>query len=144
MLGVVDLSPYPLDKPLEAVPAGGKSDMQHMCVQAYELSRREGLTLLQVAKHFAGSRSHFEVVGTAIDVADQIEHWYRSESADGFNVLPPVLPEMLELFVDGVIPELQRRGVFRTAYEGPTLREKLELPIPENRFASGSPTAQTA
>jgi alkanesulfonate monooxygenase len=72
-------------------------------------------------------------VGTPVQVVDQLQAWFENEAADGFNILPPVLPGSLDDFVDLVIPELQRRGLFRTAYEGSTLRENLGLARPENR-----------
>jgi alkanesulfonate monooxygenase len=71
-------------------------------------------------------------VGTPTQIADQLQLWFENGAADGFNVLPPVLPASLDDFVDLVIPELQRRGLFRTAYEGKTLRENLALARPEN------------
>ncbi len=66
-------------------------------------------------------------------VADQMEEWFRSDGSDGFNVMFPYVPEGLDDFVDRVVPELQRRGLFRREYEGRTLRENLGLPRPENR-----------
>jgi len=76
------------------------------------------------------------VVGTPAKIADTIQQWFEQGAADGFNVMPPVLPESLNDFVDLVIPELQRRGIFRTAYEGKTLRENLGLVRPESRYAN--------
>ena len=64
-----------------------------------------------------------------------LQDWFENEAADGFNILPPWLPTALDDFVDLVIPELQRRGLFRTAHEGRTLRENLGLPFPVNRWA---------
>jgi hypothetical protein len=69
-------------------------------------------------------------VGTAAQVADELQQWFEKGGADGFNIMPPVLPQTLNDFVDLVIPELQRRRLFRTAYEGTTLRENLGLPWP--------------
>jgi alkanesulfonate monooxygenase SsuD/methylene tetrahydromethanopterin reductase-like flavin-dependent oxidoreductase (luciferase family) len=109
--------------------------MMHMRTAVLEASR-QGLTLAEVAIKFAGARSHLEVVGTASDVADVMHHWLISDCCDGFNMMPPLAPEMLERFVDEVVPELQRRGIYRTAYEGATLRAHLGLPIPENRYAA--------
>ena len=70
------------------------------------------------------------MVGTPKSIADQMEHWFNTGAADGFNVLPPLLPIGLTEFVDGVIPELQRRRLFRTEYQGTTLREHLGLTRP--------------
>jgi hypothetical protein len=63
-----------------------------------------------------------------------MEQWLVEEGSDGFNVMFPYLPEGLDDFVDKVVPELQRRGIFRKEYEGPTLRDNLGLPRPDNRF----------
>ena len=73
-------------------------------------------------------------VGTPATIADQMEEWLASEASYGFNVMFPYLPEGLDDFVDRVVPELQRRGIFRREYEGKTLRENLGLPRPENRY----------
>jgi alkanesulfonate monooxygenase len=74
------------------------------------------------------------ILGTPEQVADQLEDWFINEAADGFNVMPPYLPGGLNDFVEMVIPVLQKRGLFRTEYEGHTLRENLGLPRPENQF----------
>jgi alkanesulfonate monooxygenase SsuD/methylene tetrahydromethanopterin reductase-like flavin-dependent oxidoreductase (luciferase family) len=92
----------------------------------------------------AGARGHLVVIGTPSSIADQIQHWFEHEAADGFNVMPPVLPSSLTEFVDLVVPELQRRGLFRTAYEGRTLRENLGLPWPRHRFADRPEELQAA
>ena len=73
-------------------------------------------------------------IGTPEQVADVMEHWFQNGAADGFNVMPAWLPGSLDDFVDLVIPELQRRGLFRTEYEGTTLRDNLGLPKPVSRF----------
>jgi alkanesulfonate monooxygenase SsuD/methylene tetrahydromethanopterin reductase-like flavin-dependent oxidoreductase (luciferase family) len=81
-----------------------------------------------------GGYSGNKFMGTAKMIADQMEQWLVEEGSDGFNVMFPYLPEGLDDFVDKVVPELQRRGIFRKEYEGVTLRENLGLPRPENRF----------
>jgi alkanesulfonate monooxygenase len=73
-------------------------------------------------------------VGTPQTIADEMQRWLEEEGSDGFNVMFPYLPEGLDDFVDKVVPELQRRGIFRTEYEGATLRENLGLKRPVNRF----------
>ncbi len=73
------------------------------------------------------------IVGTPEQIADDIEHWFRHGAADGFNLMPDALPDGLQDFVDGVVPILQRRGIFRTGYEGRTLREHLGLARPQGR-----------
>ena len=79
-------------------------------------------------------RGHVVVAGSPTQIADEIERWFTEGAADGFNIMPPTLPGGLEDFVDLVVPELQRRKLFRTEYEGRTLRENLGLPRPANRF----------
>ncbi len=79
------------------------------------------------------------MVGTPATIADQMEEWLLTEGCDGFNVMFPYLPAGLDDFVDSVVPELQRRGIFRREYEGATLRENLGLPRPENRFFAKQP-----
>jgi alkanesulfonate monooxygenase len=101
-----------------------------------DLAARENLTVRQLAQRLGGyGGSAF--VGTPMTIADQMQEWLETEASDGFNIMFPYLPEGLNDFVDKVIPELQRRGIFRTEYEGRTLRENLGLPRPENRFFPG-------
>ncbi|UZE51772.1 LLM class flavin-dependent oxidoreductase [Rhodopseudomonas sp. P2A-2r] len=101
-----------------------------------DLAARENLTVRQLAQRLGGyGGSAF--VGTPTTIADQVQEWLETEASDGFNIMFPYLPEGLNDFVDKVIPELQRRGIFRTEYEGTTLRENLGLPRPENRFFPG-------
>ncbi|SHM18530.1 LLM class flavin-dependent oxidoreductase [Actinacidiphila paucisporea] len=99
-----------------------------------ELARRERLTVRQLIGRLGGGRGHRTFAGTAEQVADTIEHWYAAGAADGFNIMPAVLPSGLELFVDRVVPILQERGLFRTEYTGRTLREHYGLPRPANRL----------
>ena len=98
------------------------------------LVRREKPTLRQLLGYMAGARGHFVTAGTPEQIADLIEDWFRDGAADGFNVMPPVLPAMLEVFVAEVVPLLQRRGLFRTEYAGETLREHYGLKRPDVRF----------
>ena len=74
------------------------------------------------------------MVGTPVTIADEMEEWLLTEGSDGFTIQFPYLPDGLDDFVDRVVPELQRRGIFRREYEGKTLRDNLELPRPKNRF----------
>jgi FMN-dependent oxidoreductase (nitrilotriacetate monooxygenase family) len=98
------------------------------------LVRREKPTLRELLGYMAGARGHFVTAGTPEQIADLIEDWFRDGAADGFNLMPPVLPAMLEVFVAEVVPLLQRRGLFRTAYTGETLRAHYGLARPEVRF----------
>jgi len=78
---------------------------------------------------------HRTILGTPETIADQLEEWFINGAADGFNIMPPILPTGLDEFVNLVVPVLQKRGLFRTEYEGSTLREHLGLRRPVNRFA---------
>lgn len=135
----VDMTAYPLDGPVPEIPAteGSQSRVKLLT----ELAARENLTLRQLAAVAAGSRGHRVVVGTAEDIADDFQHWLEQGGADGFNIMPAVLPDQLELFVELVIPELQRRGLFRTYYQYSTLRENLGLPSVDENFAAVAPLA---
>ena len=90
----------------------------------------------QIAQVVAGARAKMVIKGTPKQIADHMEQWYVEEAADGFNIMPPYLPGSLDDFVELVIPELQRRGLFRTEYTGRTLREHLGLPRPPSRYAT--------
>jgi FMN-dependent oxidoreductase (nitrilotriacetate monooxygenase family) len=139
-LGNVDLSGYPLDGPFPQdlpVTEGWKSRQELFA----NLARRENLTIRQLYERVASARGHWTVVGTAKSIADQLEHWFTTGAADGFNVLAPTLPHGLTNFAQLVIPELQRRGLFRTEYTGNTLREHLGLarpPHPQTRRNSAA------
>ncbi|HTC07164.1 MAG TPA: LLM class flavin-dependent oxidoreductase [Acetobacteraceae bacterium] len=98
------------------------------------LVRREKPTLRQLLGYLAGARGHYVTAGSPERIADLIEDWFRDGAADGFNVMPPVLPAMLDVFVAEVVPLLQRRGLFRTEYEGETLRAHYGLARPDVRF----------
>src|SRR5437660_741909 len=98
------------------------------------LVRRDKPTLRQLLGYLAGARGHFVTAGTPEQIADLIEDWFTDGAADGFNIMPPLLPTQLEVFSAEVIPILQRRGLFRTEYEGTTLREHYGLPLPASVF----------
>jgi FMN-dependent oxidoreductase (nitrilotriacetate monooxygenase family) len=100
-----------------------------------ELARRERLTVRQLIGRLGGGRGHRTFAGTPGQVADAIEEWFAAGAADGFNIMPSVLPSGLVAFVDKVVPILQRRGLFRTEYEGATLRDRYGLPRPADRLA---------
>jgi len=99
-----------------------------------DLVRRERPTLLQLLRVLAGARGHYTFAGTPEQVAKLMEEWLDDGAADGFNVMPPLLPTMLDVFIDEVVPLLQRRGLFRTEYEGETLRAHYGLMQPESQF----------
>ena len=142
LVGNVDLSSYPLDGPLPALPEtnGNKSRLKLVT----ELANRENLTIRQLYEAVAGARGHWTIWGTPEQIADQMQEWFENDAADGFNVMPPYLPGGLDDFVEHVIPILQRRGLFRTEYEGHTLRENLGLPRPSNKYSAAATTTATA
>jgi alkanesulfonate monooxygenase len=132
-LGNVDLTPYPMDGPMPQL-APSKVSSQSIFTYVMDIAARGNLTLRQTAQIVAGARGKFVVRGTPAHIVDVMEEWFRNEACDGFNVMPPYLPGSLDDFVTVVIPELQRRGLFRTEYEGRTLRENLGLRRPESRY----------
>jgi FMN-dependent oxidoreductase (nitrilotriacetate monooxygenase family) len=131
LLGGVDLGSHPLDGPLPELPETNASKSRQLLL--LEEARRDNLTIRELYLRVAGSRGHWQVAGTAEQVAGRMEEWFAAGAADGFIVMPPYLPGGLDDFVELVIPELQRRGLFRTEYEGRTLRENLGLRRPEHR-----------
>ncbi|WP_438026628.1 LLM class flavin-dependent oxidoreductase [Sorangium sp. So ce233] len=118
----------PEDLPSEDQIEGAKSRYTLIVT----LARRERLTVRQLIGRLGGGRGHRTFAGTPEQVADAIQHWWEQGAADGFNVMPPVLPSGLAAFVDHVVPILQKRGLFRTQYEGSTLRDRYGLPRPAN------------
>ena len=134
-MGGMDLSGFDLDKPFPETARdtqGSRSGAEAMV----ERSRRENLTIRQLALKTAGSLAGLSVHGSAAEIADMMEDWFVHGACDGFNLQPATLPGTFRDIVELVLPELRRRGLFRTAYEGMTLRENLGLPRPASRYAS--------
>ena len=134
MLGV-DVSGYDPDGPLPEIPPTNASQSGRERILDY--ARRENATIRQLAAR-AGSYAGLSFVGMPETIADKMQEWLESGASAGFNIMFPWLPGGLDDFVDLVVPELQRRGMFRKEYEGTTLREPLGLPRPENRFFPAS------
>jgi alkanesulfonate monooxygenase len=130
-----DASKFDPDGPLPEIPESNASKSGRE--RAIALAQRDGLTVRQLAQRLGGFAG-LAFVGTPKTIADQMEEWLMTEASDGFNIMFPFLPAGLDDFVDKVIPELQRRGLFRREYEGRTLRENLGLPRPENQFFAKS------
>ena len=131
-----DFSHLPLDKKLKPTDFPDPSVVEASRSRTEVIVgfvRQEQPTLRQLLAKLAGARGHFTFEGTPEQAADLMEDWVREGVADGFNVMPPVLPEMLDVFIAEVIPLLQRRGLFRTAYQGETLRSHFGLPRPAVR-----------
>lgn len=129
----VDLSSYSLDDQAPPLPTHTELNQSRLKLVS-DLAGRNGLTLRQLYLSLATARGHRTFVGTPEQVADTIADWFQNGAADGINVMPPVLPTGLTEFVDEVVPILQRRGLFRSDYEGTTLRENLGLARPANRL----------
>ena len=129
----IDLRQYDLDGPPPPFPESTNGNKSRLWLVT-ELAQREQLSLRQLYQRLAAARGHRVVVGTQEKIADEIQSWFDQEAADGFNIMPPVLPESLNDFVELVIPELQKRGLFRTEYTGSTLRENLGLAWPVSRY----------
>jgi FMN-dependent oxidoreductase (nitrilotriacetate monooxygenase family) len=136
-LGVLlgcDVSSFDLDGPLPEIPQSNASQSSRQ--KLVEMAARDSMTVGQLAQYVGGSFTSLELIGTAQSIADEMETWLGEDACDGFNIMFPFLPAGLDDFVDLVVPELQRRGLFRREYEGSTLRENLGLPRPPNRFFS--------
>lgn len=127
-LSISDLWRHPIDGPLPELPESeGMKSRQALVI---EQSRRDNLSIRQLARHFAGARGHWRIVGTPAQIADELQARFEGGAADGFNVMPSYFPGELDAFTTLVVPELQRRGLFRTEYEGRTLRDHLGLKRP--------------
>ena len=131
-----DLRPYDLDGPLPeaaygVTPKGSTTSFRNVLSWAKE----ENLTIRQLYQRFAGARGQRTVIGTAADIVDQMQEWFVNRGVDGFLIQPSHLPGGLQDFIDLVIPELRERGLFRTEYNGTTLRDHLGLPRPSSRYA---------
>lgn len=134
--GGYDFSRLPLDQPLSVDDFPDPATVQAAQSRAAVITglvARERPTLRRLLHSLAGARGHFATAGSPEHVADIIQDWVESGAADGFNVMPPVLPAQLEVFVEHVVPILQKRGLFRTSYEADTLRGHYGLARPINR-----------
>jgi FMN-dependent oxidoreductase (nitrilotriacetate monooxygenase family) len=133
MLGNMDLSAYSLDEPLpDPLPATNGSKGHYESIVS--MARRENLTIRQLGARCAGARGKNSIHGSPKKVADYMEEWFANKACDGFCVLPPYMPGQHTDFCNMVVPELQKRGIFRKEYAGPTLRENLGIPRPESRY----------
>ena len=129
-----DCADWDLDAPVPQLPPletfSGPKGRYATVLRIIETERP---TLRGLLGRLAAGGGHCTMVGTPEQIADRMEHWYRNQGADGFNLMPPSLPDSLQNFVDHVVPELQRRGLFRCEYETATLRGHLGLARPRGR-----------
>jgi len=135
--GGYDFSNLALDQPLSVAdfPDPSKNEASRSRTEAVvALVARERPTLRQLLAKLAGARGHFIVAGSPERIADVMQDWFEDGAADGFNLMPPVLPHQLDLFICEVVPLLQKRGLFRDAYQGETLRSHFGLSRPAVRF----------
>ncbi len=132
-----DFSDLPLDRPLSPTDFPDPDSVEAARSRTeviLNLVRRDKPTLRQLLSYLAGARGHFVTAGTPEQIAGLIEDWFTEGAADGFNIMPPLLPAQLDVFSAEVIPILQRRRLFRTQYEGTMLREHYGLPWPASVF----------
>lgn len=127
-----DARAFDLDGPLPEIPESNASRSSRD--KLVTMARTRNMTVRQLAQWVGGAFGILEMIGTPTMIADQMQEWLESRACDGFNVMFPHLPAGLDDFVDRVVPELQRRGIFRTHYQGHTLRSHLGLPRPANRY----------
>jgi FMN-dependent oxidoreductase (nitrilotriacetate monooxygenase family) len=136
-----DVSGHPIDGPVPPPPFSQGSRTFHSVL--YEMAKRENMTLRDLYNLTAAARGHWVICGTPHRIADTLEEWFEARAADGFNVLPAWFPGAFDDFVDRVVPELQRRGLFRREYEGTMLRDHLGL-APPFRRRQATPSLQAA
>jgi len=137
-----DLSHLPLDGPVPK-PDFDKVGLKSSALMYYELAQKQGMSIRQLYKKIGMAQEHKTVVGTAADVVDEMESWVEQGAADGYNITPTHLPHGIDDFVELVVPELRKRGRFRSEYEGRTLRENLGLPVPASRYEMAKPSSES-
>ena len=141
MMGGMDLSQYDMDKELpDPLPENKGSKGHYDSILA--MARREKLTIRQLGQRVAGARGKNTFHGSPKKVADYMESWFNAGASDGFCIMPPYIPGQHDDFVNLVIPELQKRGLFRKEYEGNMLRDHLGLPYPKSRYQAQSVAAE--
>lgn len=137
-----DLSGYDLDAPPPAMPADTNAVKSHRDAWEARLKKNPNQTIRQIYENIAMTAGHRLVLGTPESIADQMEEWFAAGACDGFNIMVPYMPGPFHEFLELVLPELRRRGLFRTEYEGVTLRENLDLAKPANQFAGARSAAE--
>ena len=138
--GGIDLTKLDPDMKLPELPIANTAKARQ--AQVVAKARAENWSIRQTAQFVAVAQGHHAVVGNASDIADLMQEWLEAEACDGFMLMSPFYPVPLERIVDHLVPELQRRGIFRTEYEGTTLRDSLGIPVPENRYSKLTAAAE--
>ncbi len=133
-MGNVDFSKYSLDTPAIEVEFPAVNSIQSHFDEHLEIIKKENLKVGELYARLFGPARRDAFVGTAVQIADEMERWLKEGAADGFMLQFPLLPRDLENFVEKVVPILQERGIYREDYTGTTLREHLGLKKPQNRF----------
>jgi FMN-dependent oxidoreductase (nitrilotriacetate monooxygenase family) len=139
----VDLSKFPVDGPLPPLPSEETFNGQRTNLARVRAFAEQGLTIRQTAQRISKAGTAPLMLGTPVEIADQLEAWFTAGAADGFNLMFQLIPEDWTNFASLVVPELQRRGLARREYGSGTLRERLGLPRPANRFAESKNGATT-
>ncbi|SBS39152.1 Nitrilotriacetate monooxygenase component A [Marinomonas spartinae] len=132
LLGGIDLSGFSLNEPLPSLPDSNGNTSRQKLIERF--NKNGLLTLEQLYKKVIVSRAHFNIIGSYKQVAEEMMSWFQSQACDGFNVMPPSMPGCLSDFVSGVIPELQKMGVYKKEYKKGTLRDKLGLKRPNSSY----------
>jgi alkanesulfonate monooxygenase SsuD/methylene tetrahydromethanopterin reductase-like flavin-dependent oxidoreductase (luciferase family) len=140
----IDASRLELDKALPDGLTLPEHGMQTFAAATLRAARRDGLTVRQLLRSLGGSTGHRLLAGTPEQIADDIERWFLSGVADGFNLMPDVLTDGLEMFVDHVVPLLRRKGIFRHEYAGRTLRDHFGIARPNNSLTTRDHTVAPA
>ncbi|MFI2370235.1 NtaA/DmoA family FMN-dependent monooxygenase [Streptomyces sp. NPDC018833] len=132
LVGGFDLSGYDVDGPLPELPPSNGNQSRRALIE--KLARDEGLTIRQLYERMTVARGHLVLIGSYRKVAETMARWLRTGAADGFNIMPSYLPGGLDEFVEHVVPELQKLGVYKNSYRDGTLRTKLNLRRPPGRY----------
>jgi N-acetyl-S-(2-succino)cysteine monooxygenase len=140
LCGDLDIHAFPLEAPLPELPPSNAAKARQRHIM--EKAKRENLSIIEVARYLGTSLGHHLLVGTPSRIVDTMQDWVAAGACDGFTLMFPYYPKPLEEFVELVVPELQKRDLFRTEYAGRMLRDHLGLPTPANRFAAASPGAE--
>lgn len=138
LVGGYDLSGCDIEGPLPQLPPSNANTSRRALIE--KLAYEDGLNIRQLYERMTTSRGHMTLIGTYDFVTDEIVRWFENGAADGFNIMPPLLPESLRDFSENILPRLQHKGVFKQKYRPGTLREKLGLRRPENQYVTETVT----